>query len=699
MVSANQKRFCGCDLMITEASTDQIKPEEVTYIDQGSDREVVIRVRNVGKMYRIYNKPADRLKQMLFWRFGKSYGHEFWAVRNVSFEIRKGETVGIIGRNGSGKSTLLQMIAGTLAPSEGEVEVCGRVAALLELGSGFNPEFTGRENVFLNGAILGISREEMERRFDEIAAFADIGEFIDQPVKTYSSGMVVRLAFAVQAFVEPDILIVDEALAVGDVAFQARCLEQIRLLQQRGTTTLFVTHDSGTFQNLCDHGYLLDHGNMFAHGRPAQVSLQYYELVREAEHARQRIHASTEAQVEQVLSELEQREQEISGKTAEGEYRFGTQAARIIAYRILNNEGQETASLLVGEPFQVCVTIECAQQIDNLSLGVMLRNPQGQNLMGMHSYHEHRVQFGIQQPGTRIEIVCQQEMLLNPGDYLLNLGIADCRSDYDFTSLDSRNNIAKLTVVGKAISYGLIHTQPIFRWADACYNYDIEQVRELYQQELANPDLHDILKTILSHDQAPPEDASSYEKEERAWPGEPRFRKNNYYQMMLGRYLFAASRYCRGARVLEACSGLGWGAYLVAHYAKQVVAFDVEQQSIRESQALWPATNIEWLTSDVRDLSFLPPPLFDVALAMEAIEHLTYSDGELMLRNLASQLGAGGLCIGTSAFPDTEAEAEAIRSTNPFHLHIFTASQLSAILKRYFSHHTIIGGWMFIAVK
>jgi lipopolysaccharide transport system ATP-binding protein len=189
--------------------------------------DIAVSVHNVNKRYLLYDRPQDRLKQSLFWRFGKSYGREFWALRDISFEIRRGEALGIIGRNGAGKSTLLQIIAGTLQPTSGVVHVSGRVAALLELGSGFNLEFTGRENVYLNGAILGFSRGEMEQRFDEIAAFADIGDFMDQPVKLYSSGMFVRLAFAVQACVEPDVLIVDEALAVGDVVFHQKCYARL----------------------------------------------------------------------------------------------------------------------------------------------------------------------------------------------------------------------------------------------------------------------------------------------------------------------------------------------------------------------------------------------------------------------------------------------------------------------------------------
>lgn len=239
-----------------------------------------IEVRNAGKMYRIYDHPQDRLKQMLFWRFGRMYGREFWALRDISFEVQRGEAVGIIGRNGSGKSTLLQIIAGTLAPTEGDVRVNGRVAALLELGSGFNPEFTGRENVFLNGAILGISTEEIARRYDDIAAFADIGDFINQPVKIYSSGMMVRLAFAVQAFLEPDVLIVDEALSVGDIYFQHKCMRRIKELVDRGTTLLFVSHSTGTVKRFCQRGIWLDDGRMRYIGEAGVAVEKYLAFMR-----------------------------------------------------------------------------------------------------------------------------------------------------------------------------------------------------------------------------------------------------------------------------------------------------------------------------------------------------------------------------------------------------------------------------------
>jgi lipopolysaccharide transport system ATP-binding protein len=232
-------------------------------------------------MYRIYDKPADRLKQM-FWRGRRSYGQEFWALHDISFEVNKGEMVGIIGRNGSGKSTLLQIIAGTLAPTEGEVQVKGRVTALLELGSGFNPEFTGRENVFLNGALLGLPPEEVRERFDEIAAFADIGAFIDQPVKLYSSGMMVRLAFAVQACVDPEVLIVDEALTVGDVFFQQKCYRRLETLRERGTSILFVSHALGDVRQFCQRAIVLSHGRSMFQGS-AYDAVSFYMLLDQQE--------------------------------------------------------------------------------------------------------------------------------------------------------------------------------------------------------------------------------------------------------------------------------------------------------------------------------------------------------------------------------------------------------------------------------
>lgn len=236
--------------------------------------EIAIAVRDVSKVYQIYERPQDRLKQML-WRKRRKFHDDFWALQDINFEVRKGETVGIIGRNGSGKSTLLQVICGTITPTTGTVERKGRISALLELGSGFNPEFTGRENVFLNGAIIGMTRLEMENRFDKIAAFADIGQFIDSPVKHYSSGMFARLAFSVAIHVDPRLLIVDEILAVGDMAFQRKCLNKFYEIRESGCSILFVSHDQYQVKSICQRALYLDQGRQKLFGPAGQVIDEY----------------------------------------------------------------------------------------------------------------------------------------------------------------------------------------------------------------------------------------------------------------------------------------------------------------------------------------------------------------------------------------------------------------------------------------
>ena len=240
--------------------------------------DISIKVENLSKCYQIYDKPRDRLLQMLS-RGRKQYFREFWALRGVSFEIKKGETVGIIGRNGSGKSTLLQMVCGTLSPTDGIVITQGRVAALLELGAGFNTEFTGRENVLLNAAILGFPSEEILAKMDQIAAFSELGEFLEQPVKTYSSGMFVRLAFSIAIHVDPAILIVDEALAVGDARFQAKCMRRIKDIKDQGTTILFVSHDVASVRTLCERAIWLDNGQVFDQGDVFPVTGRYMEFM------------------------------------------------------------------------------------------------------------------------------------------------------------------------------------------------------------------------------------------------------------------------------------------------------------------------------------------------------------------------------------------------------------------------------------
>jgi lipopolysaccharide transport system ATP-binding protein len=253
------------------------KAESSNINSKAMGEEIAISLNNVSKCYKRYARPVDRLKEILL--PGKNHAQEFWALENINLEVPKGQTLGIIGKNGSGKSTLLKIITGTLTPTSGEVKVAGCIAALLELGSGFNPEFTGRQNVFFNGQLLGLSKQEIEARFDNIAAFADIGQFLDQPVKTYSSGMYVRLAFAVFTSIEPDILIVDEALAVGDEAFQRKCFSRIESIQEKGGTILFVSHTSTAVIALCKSAILVDCGNLLLSGSPKFVFSKYHQLL------------------------------------------------------------------------------------------------------------------------------------------------------------------------------------------------------------------------------------------------------------------------------------------------------------------------------------------------------------------------------------------------------------------------------------
>lgn len=240
--------------------------------------EIVVSLADVGKQYRLFDDPQDRLKQMVLGYFGKNYGHTVWAVRNINFELRRGEMLALIGKNGSGKSTILQMIAGTLIPSEGTISCLGRVGALLELGSGFNPDYTGRENIELNASILGISSQELSVKIDSIIKFADIGDYIDQPVKFYSSGMFVRLAFAVTTGLDADILLIDEALAVGDVFFRQKCYQRLAELRQRGVSIILVTHSMGDVEQFCERAVLVDHGQEVFQGPAPEAVKRYYLL-------------------------------------------------------------------------------------------------------------------------------------------------------------------------------------------------------------------------------------------------------------------------------------------------------------------------------------------------------------------------------------------------------------------------------------
>lgn len=356
--------------------------------------EIAIKVDGVSKCYQIYDQPRDRLKQFILpglqriaRQSPRQYYREFWALKDVSFDVKKGESVGIIGRNGSGKSTLLQIITGTLAPTSGSVTTHGRIAALLELGSGFNPDFTGRENVYLNGALLGFSSTQIDEKFDAIAAFADIGEHLDQPVKTYSSGMLVRLAFAVQVQVEPEILIVDEALAVGDALFQKRCFQRIEKLVSDGTTLLFVSHDQESVRTLTNRALLLNKGRPIEWGLSSEVVLSYRKLLHDEEAAY--FASLTKNLVERAAQAPLPSDpptappDAVPANAAPGmgarsdRLSFGDGEVKITKVETLDSDDQPRSLFYPGERLRIRVTCESFASIDKLNVAVRLRNKEG----------------------------------------------------------------------------------------------------------------------------------------------------------------------------------------------------------------------------------------------------------------------------------------------------------------------------------
>lgn len=345
--------------------------------------DIAIRVNNISKYFEIYDKPSHRLLQMLY-RGRKQFFKPYWALRDISFEVKRGECVGIIGRNGAGKSTLLQIVTGTLAPSSGSVELNGRVAALLELGSGFNPEFTGRENVYLNAALLGLSKEETDAKYQEILQFADIGDFVDQPVKTYSSGMVVRLAFAVQVMVEPEILIVDEALAVGDIRFQKKCFQYMEKLCDQGTTLFLVTHDLEQVKKFCSYVYWLEGGMLREHGIPREVTENYTVFMQFEECSVKRNFKITGESVAPVIQNLPA----VSGllPIPDDTTESSREGARIIQYGILDSTGNNINILEKPQELTCVYLVDVTSDIEIPYFGFSVSNLHGTAILGIDTY-------------------------------------------------------------------------------------------------------------------------------------------------------------------------------------------------------------------------------------------------------------------------------------------------------------------------
>ncbi|MSP87957.1 MAG: ABC transporter ATP-binding protein [Alphaproteobacteria bacterium] len=386
-----------------------------------------IRAVGLTKSFQVYARPEDRLKQSI-WRRRRFY-KEFVALSDVSFEVARGETVGIVGRNGSGKSTLLQIVAGTLTPTHGTVEVNGRVAALLELGAGFNPEFTGRENVFLNASVLGLGQAEIERRFDDIVAFAEIAPFIDQPVKTYSSGMYVRLAFAVAISVDPDVLIVDEALAVGDEAFQRKCFARIRQVQERGSTILFVSHAANAVIELCDRAILMERGAAVLIDTPKAVIAAYHRLLYDKAADPARLIADIRARQPSDSADTSTAAQPVEGErfdpdmVSKSRMEYDRQGAEILEPRVTTLAGEPVNVLMRGRDYVYTFRVRFDRKREKVRCGMFIRTVIGHDLGGSGTAGPWDGLDSVE-PGQVVTARFVFTCLLLPGSYFLNAGAA-----------------------------------------------------------------------------------------------------------------------------------------------------------------------------------------------------------------------------------------------------------------------------------
>ncbi|POD71323.1 ABC transporter ATP-binding protein [Pseudomonas syringae group genomosp. 3] len=438
-----------------------------------SSDQPVISVQNVSKCFYTYDKPHDRLKQALVPRLQRwsgqpttTYGKEFWALRDISFDVGKGETVGIVGRNGSGKSTLLQIICGTLSPTIGEIQTRGRVAALLELGSGFNPEFTGRENVYLNAAVLGLTRDEVDERFDAIAGFADIGEFLDQPVKSYSSGMAVRLAFAVQAQVDPEILVVDEALSVGDARFQAKCFERLRQLKENGTSILLVTHSSEQVVTHCNRAILLEKSRIEMIGESRPVINRYTDLLFGRDKSPITDKSLDLAEAERVeaapveTDKIALRFDEDVYASRPGynphEYRWGDGAATLLDFHMSASGREFPKSVESGEHITLHVAFRFNRMVVSPIIGFTIKTKEGVTVYGTNSYIlECEPTCLIGSADSQAKACLTFRNSLATGDYFISVGIAS-REGEEVVPHDRRYDSIHLIVEPTPKLLGLI---------------------------------------------------------------------------------------------------------------------------------------------------------------------------------------------------------------------------------------------------
>jgi lipopolysaccharide transport system ATP-binding protein len=402
----------------------------------------LIEVENLGKVFHIYDRPDLRLRQFLLgWR--KRYYREFWALRGIDFEVGRGETIGFMGRNGAGKSTLLQLVCGTLMPSEGQVTVRGRISALLELGSGFNPEFSGHDNVYLYGSLLGLSREEIGARYERILTFAEIGQFIDLPVKTYSTGMLVRLAFSVAINIDPEILVVDEALAVGDARFTARCMTQLRKLQDQGVSILFVGHDLEAIARLCTRAYVLHDGHLVHAGNPREA-VSWYLAFASTDFDQRRMqmfeasgpalddpslpepNLDGSASAEAATAPPENPPEPLLGRDDLPEFklfRFGDGTARIVSCVVRDATGRHTTSINLGQKMMVEIVCEFFEDRLQHLVGFYIKDRLNLNVIGINT-HQEGVELPPIRRGDRYSYIFEFDADFRPGYYSVCPSIA-----------------------------------------------------------------------------------------------------------------------------------------------------------------------------------------------------------------------------------------------------------------------------------
>ncbi|MBD5135122.1 MAG: ABC transporter ATP-binding protein [Lachnospiraceae bacterium] len=411
--------------------------------------DYAISVEHLDKMYKLYDKPSDRFKEALGLTRKKKY-REHYALHDVNFKVKKGETVGIIGTNGSGKSTILKIITGVLNPTAGEVKVNGRISALLELGAGFNGEYTGIENVYLNGTMIGFSKEEIDAKLDSILEFADIGDFVNQPVKTYSSGMFVRLAFAVAINIDPEILIVDEALSVGDVFFQAKCYHKFEEFKKLGKTILFVSHDLGSIGKYCDRVVLLNQGVKLNEGQPKEMIDIYKKLL---------VNQYTEADEESQNEEQEKQEESDEGKMWKDTtssnpdiIEYGNGMADIMDYGIMDKDGNMTNAIEKGSDFTIMFKVRFNEKISEPIFAITIKDLKGTEITGTNTMFES-VGTGSAAPGDIKSVKFTQNMNLQGGDYLVSLGCTGYKNG-EFTVYHRLYDVFNITVVSQKNTVG-----------------------------------------------------------------------------------------------------------------------------------------------------------------------------------------------------------------------------------------------------